>query len=184
MKDFFETIPNQQYSLVHNRCLVHMGHIIDLGCLYWDWSKFFIGKKPVIGVDPQENEIPGTSLFKGAISNFTGKGKLDSLGIAAKLIPHNDGFDTLTWKDFIKKYNINSISVLKVNIEGSEYDLIKSFDHDDFNQIDQIAISFHHFVNPGWWSQTQECLHIIHSNNFQIRDLGIWGWYLCVKNKN
>jgi hypothetical protein len=180
-ENFFRTIPDAQWSLVHKRCLTHNGCIVDLGCLWWDWSKFFFGKKNIIGVDPQENPINGAQLFKGALANFTGKGILDGTGQSAKLIPSNEGFDTLTWNDFIMNYKINDISILKVNIEGEEYNLIKSFSKEDFNKIDQIAISFHHFVNGSWWSQTMECLKIIEENNFEIKDLGIWGWYLCIK---
>ena len=180
--DFFETKkPNCPWSLVHKRCLEHDGSIVDLGCLWWDWSRFFIGKKRIIGIDPTENQIAGTELFKGAISNFNGNGKLTSTEGSGQLIPSVDGFPVLTWTDFTQKYNINSISVLKVNIEGSEYDLMKSFTKENFEKIDQLAISFHHFVNRNWMSRTIESLKIIEDNNFMIKDLGVCGWYLCYK---
>lgn len=182
-ENFFETKkPNYPWSLVHKRCLDHDGIIVDLGCLWWDWSKFFIGKKRIVGVDPNENEIDGTELFRGAISNFSGNGTLTSNGGSGQLIPSKDGFPVLTWDDFTLKYNINSISVLKVNIEGSEYDLIESFNQTHFDKIDQIAISFHHFVNSAWKSRTEESLKIIESNGYLIKDLGVCGWYLCIKN--
>lgn len=180
--DFFRTIPKSSWSTVHNRCLTHDGVIVDLGCLWWDWSSYFIGKKKIIGVDPQEQEKEGTTFFKGAVTDFTGKGQLVGSGQAAKLIQSDTGFNTLTWKDFTEQFNIDSISILKVNVEGEEYKLIPSLTDEDFSKIDQIAISFHHFVNQDWWGKTVECLDIIKKQNFSITDLGIWGWYLCVKN--
>ena len=43
--NIIRTIPEWDYSSVDARCLTHDGDIIDLGCLDWDWSNFFIGKK-------------------------------------------------------------------------------------------------------------------------------------------
>lgn len=181
MSTLFQTIPGQSWSSVDERCLKHSGCIVDLGCLMWDWSRCFVHTKRVIGVDPQENAIPGTTLFKGAIANKTGKAILNGVGEAAQLVPADDGFDTLTWRDFVKQYDIGDISVLKINIEGSEYDLIQALTPEDFDRIDQIAVSFHHWINPTWQSKTDNCLRIIAQYDYDIRDLGVCGWHLCVK---
>lgn len=180
-EDFITTIAGEDFSTVHKRCLEHNGCIVDLGCLYWDWSIFFLGKKRIIGVDPQESEILNTQLFKGAVSNFNGLGRLSNKGETAKIIKSDVGFPVLKWKEFTKMYEIEQISVLKINIEGGEYDLIKSFDDDDFDKIDQIAVSFHHFEDESLKENTVECLQIIQQHNYDIFDLDIYGWFLCVK---
>ena len=182
-EDFITTIVGEDFSTVHKRCLEHNGCIVDLGCLYWDWSIFFLGKKRIIGVDPQENEIINTKLFKGAVSDFTGYGILSTGGETARIVKSDVGFPVLKWKEFKKLYEIDQISVLKINIEGGEYDLIKSFDSDDFDKIDQIAVSFHHFEDESLMENTFECLQIIQQHNYDIFDLGIYGWYLCVKKR-
>ncbi len=58
----------------------------------------------------------------------------------------NGNYEVLSWKDFKKKFAINSISILKINIEGSEWDLIDCFDDEDFYEIDQICVSFHYWL--------------------------------------
>lgn len=176
------TIQNTPWSIVDNRCWAHSGCIVDLGCLSWDWSKIFIGKKRVIGVDPQEQDISNATLFKGAIAPQTGVAALNTTGIAAQLVPASTGFPTLTWPDFVARYCIQDIAILKINIEGGEYDLIPALTADDFLRIDQIAVSFHHFVNPAWYPKTEQCLQILAQHGYAIRSLlEVCGWYLCVK---
>ena len=56
----------------------------------------------------------------------------------------------LDWKTFCNKFEIDKVSVLKLNIEGSEYPLLHSMDSEDFSKINQIAVSFHDWMNPKW----------------------------------
>jgi hypothetical protein len=190
--------PNQDvniWSRIHPRFDRHNGCIVDLGCLGWNknfdditsdnWAGYFFGKKKVIGVDPQENPNEHSELFKGFISTFTGKANLSSNGIGGAMIPNEMGeYDVITWSDFKSKFNIKSISILKVNIEGSEWDLFDSFD--DFDSIDQICVSFHNFLpqfnNQNYNKKTEECIDKIIKNNFTMIDLDIYGWKLFLKN--
>ena len=148
-----QTINNQDYSLVHDYAFQHDGCIIDVGCLGWDWCDKFIGKKRVIGVDPFETAtLEGTELFQGLLGPFNGKSSLDfqQLGSSAMIENSQDNtqqFNILNWKTFCKTFNIDKVSVLKLNIEGSEYPLLHSLDKEDFEKIDQIAVSFHNWMN-------------------------------------
>ena len=45
-----QTMDGFDYSTVNNRCLFDDGVIVDVGCLNWDWSNFFLGKKRVVGI--------------------------------------------------------------------------------------------------------------------------------------
>jgi FkbM family methyltransferase len=168
--NLFETIPGQDYSRVENRCLEHNGCIVDVGCLYWDWSNFFIDKKRVIGIDPFETEKEGVELFKGVIGTFDGTMLMENRGIESTMIDQNSGEHVAVkkWKTFIKEYNIEKISVLKINIEGAEYDLLNSLDNTDFENIDQIAISFHHWIVPEWQPKTFEAIKLLWSKNYDI----------------
>ena len=118
------------WSRVHPRYADHKGCIVDLGCLGWNkdfndktsdnWAGYFFGKKRVIGVDPQENPNPNAELFKGFISSFSGKANLSNNGISGSMIKSSSGdYDVLTWTDFKRKFSIDSISILKINISGS-----------------------------------------------------------------
>jgi hypothetical protein len=84
---------------------------------------------------------------------------------------------------FCDNFNVKKISVLKLNIEGAEYDLLRSFTDEDFNRIDQIVVSFHHRIKPEWLTDTEECIALLESKNYTIQKINsLWDWYLAVKN--
>lgn len=45
MGNLIQTIPGENYSRVDDRAFSHDGCIIDLGCVHWNWSQPFLGKK-------------------------------------------------------------------------------------------------------------------------------------------
>ncbi len=182
--NLFETIPGQDYSRVDVRCLEHDGCSVDVGCLYWDWCNFFIDKKRVIGIDPFETQKEGAELFKGVIGTFDGTMLMENTGIGATMINQNSGEQVVVkkWKTFIKEHNIEKISVLKINIEGAEYDLLNSLDDTDFKNIDQIAISFHDWLVPEWFQKTVDSIQLLLSHNYHmIKTNHPWGWVLFIK---
>jgi FkbM family methyltransferase len=196
MSNLIQTINGYDYSLVDSRCLNNNGCIVDLGCLHWDWSNFFLSKKRIVGADPFEEEtnplIKGETqrvsveLFKGLVSDYDGKVKLSNNGICTSVfnVEGHIECDVITWKNFTKRFNIDDISVLKINIEGGEWDLIKSFDSSDLEKIDQIAISFHDSFHPKGKQLTIECTEKLISHNFnQINTFPEWGWSLFLKNQ-
>jgi len=180
-----QTIKGRDYSTIDSRVFEHNGCVIDIGCLNWDWSSFFIGKKRIIGVDPFENEIIGVELFKGLIGAFDGKTLIKDIGFSSSVFLNNkDGieFPVLSWKNFCKLYNINQISILKINIEGAEYPLLHSLDIKDFKNIDQITISFHDRKNPDWIELTKTSLLLLENVGFEIMKINKkWNWYLARK---
>lgn len=162
----------------------HPGVIVDLGCLDWDWSKYFIGKKRVIGADPLERAIEGTEIYKGLVYNFNGVTKIEDNSIETDMFSGgNTLVGVITWKQFLMAFGIDNISVLKINIEGAEYGLLKSMTNEDFKMIDQIAISFHDWLNPEWEKDTQDCISYLTKNGYNvISTFPQWGWYLAIKN--
>ena len=184
-----------KWSRVHPRFAEHNGCIVDLGCAGWNlnfedktsdnWSGFFFGKKRVVGVDPQEKPNVNAELFNGFVSNFSGKADLNSNGHGASIKKSFDGiYEVLSWKDFKKKFSINSISILKMNIEGSEWDLIDSFDNEDFREIDQMCVSFHYWL-PEFQKdgvlRTIKNINKIISSGYTMTDLGLYGWKHFIK---
>jgi len=185
-----QTINKQDYSLVHDYAFRHDGCIIDVGCLGWDWCHKFIGRKRVIGVDPFETDTPeGTELFQGLLGPFNGKSSLDFQGVGSSAMAENNQddtpqFDVLNWKTFCKTFNIDKVSVLKLNIEGSEYPLLHSLDKDDFEKIDQIAVSFHNWMNGSWDLLTESSIELLKKAGFEIECIyPRLGWYLAVKKE-
>lgn len=128
----------------HPRVWSHKGVIVDLGCLGWDLSKCFLGKKRVIGADPDEKKIPvGAQLFNGFVGNYNGTMRFYKSPIAGRTTAfyRGDGKKPIiSWRHFCRKFEIDSVSLLKMNIEGMEYDLLI---HELDPMPDQIVVSFH-----------------------------------------
>lgn len=187
--EIIHTIDNRDYCTVLKRALTNDGDIVDVGCYTWDWSQFFIGKKRVIGVDPIENYTPeGAELFQGVIGSTDGSSLMNvddvKSTIISKYVDSNNALDVqmVTWKTFCNNYNIDKISVLKVNIEGSEYALLDSMTQEDFDKIDQIAISFHDWLVPEWKHLTEIALTKLKNSGFTLVKINEqWNWYLAFK---
>lgn len=171
-----------RWSRIHPRFLDHDGCIVDLGCLGWDWSKYFFDKKRIIGVDPQGESHKSCEFFKGALSRYNVKGALIGSDLGAKVAVGKTGdFDVLSWRKFKTKFSIENISILKINIEGGEWDLIPTIPKKDFKSIDQIAVSFHDWLDHSRVGDTKKCIDNILGCGFEMIDLGIYGWKLFMK---
>jgi hypothetical protein len=184
-----ETIEGELWSTIDLSSFECDGCIIDLGCLSWNWSTSLIGRKRIIGVDPIENFAPeNVEFFKGVIGPFNGKIKMsiNENNNCTSSISNDDigdEFDMLSWKSFCKKFNIDSVSILKINIEGSEYPFLHSLDKEDFKKINQIVISFHDWLDPNLEYLTKSSLYLLKQNGYTIiSTFKHLGWYLCTKN--
>jgi hypothetical protein len=105
-------------------------------------------------------------------------------GTNSKFNSSGEIVEVKTWNTFIKEYNIDKIAVLKLNIEGTEYDIIDNFNDNDFNNIDQIAVSFHENIVPELKGRTEKTLKLLESKNYKIIKINeAWNWYLAIKNK-
>ena len=60
-----------------------------------------------------------------------------------------DIVEGITWDSLIEKLELkyDIISIVKVDIEGSELDLIESFTLSSVSFIDQLTIEFHDWLN-------------------------------------
>ena len=156
----------------------------------WEWTKIFINKKRIIGADPiEDNELDGTELYQGLVGPFNGKIFLNiektGIGASSTMVMSESNLkecDMISWKNFCKLYNIDKISILKINIEGGEYPLLNSMDIDDFNKIDQIAVSLHDWINPKWTNLTKSTLNLLEKSGFESTlTCEAFGWYLALK---
>jgi hypothetical protein len=140
----------EPHYLFHPRVWAHEGCIIDLGCSGWDWSGCFLGKKRVIGCDPSESQIPeGAELFKGFVGNFSGRIRYDdgNQNRISGLIKGNTEAEMIPLEELLRRFKIESVSLLKMNIEGMEYDLLI---HLKKPVADQMVISFHDYLSSGF----------------------------------
>ena len=187
-----ETIKGEFWSTFDWNSIDNEGCVVDLGCLYWDWSNYWFGVKRVIGVDPFEETTPnGAELFKGVLGPSDCKIKMDKPnsnemeGIVNYNISENeeDLYEMFSWKTFCKRFNINKVSILKINIEGSEYSFLDSLDESDFSKINQIVISFHDWLNPEYKELTKKSIELLKKYGYTVISTYFkYGWYLCIKN--
>ena len=188
-----ETINGQYWSTFDWNSIDNEGCIVDLGCLYWDWSNYWLGTKRVVGIDPFETNTPiGAELFKGVLGpsdcnvTMTKPNNNEIEGVVNYNTDTGDVVEMLSWKTFCKKFNIDKVSILKINIEGSEYSFLDSLDNTDFSKINQIVISFHDdWSNSGYTEEmTKSSIEMLKKNGYTVISTYFkFGWYLCVKNK-
>lgn len=184
-------IDNWNFTQIDDCALLDSGCIVDVGCASWNWSKFFIGKKRVIGIDPYESSIEGAEFFNGLLGPVNGQVKIYRNGGESTTIGSMDldntndyrTFEMLNWKTFCKQFNVESVSVLKINIEGGEYSLLMSMDKSDFSKINQIAVSFHDFENSELEESTKTIIQYLENNGYSHKIIDeTYNWHLFIKS--
>jgi len=171
------------HYLFHRRVWDHVGCVVDLGCGTWDWSRCFLGEKRVIGCDPAEKEIPdGAELFRGFIGNFCGQiNYLDgNQNRVSGLRKGESVAEIITLKELIRRFDLAPISLLKMNIEGMEYDLLI---HLQEPIADQIVVSFHDYPISGISNRraTKAVLDYLSEWYDWVATSKQWGWYVLLR---
>ncbi len=173
------------HYLFHPRTWAHEGCVIDLGCSPWDWSKCFFGKKRVIGCDPSEKEAPaGAELFRGFVGNYRGSIRYDG-GDQNRISSFVGGemeAEVITIDDLMRRFKVDSISLLKMNIEGMEYDLLI---HLQKPVADQMVISFHDYPRSGISNRkaTEAVLGYLSEWYDWCRTSKEWSWYVLLRKE-
>lgn len=192
-KPLEEGLIGEGYFRFHERAFDHDGVVIDLGCLNWNWSAPFSGKKEVVGFDPLEKNCPSWATLRNEIVSVSdGTIELNmpidnkSAKQAASAISR-DGISESV--DLIKSISVNTllnefpkISVLKMNIEMAEYPLLVSAVHPI---ADQLVVSFH----DNSWTKSKTYPHSL--TKMIIQYLSEWyhpietyrscGWWVFLK---
>lgn len=188
MDEFFETIPGNPHTTLHTRVWQHPGAIVDVGCAGWDWSNVFLGKKRVIGLDPDLSVpvVAGAELMQTQLGASNG---VVSFQGSTGFHVDNDSANVpqspiWSWKRFVHAaIDSRGVAALKINAEGAEWPLLASMDEDDFAHIDQIAVSFHDFVWPSMAKSSKSLRGYLHSVGYASRDIySPLGWWLFYKS--
>lgn len=180
---FFETMPGYPHSTVNSRVFEHPGAVVDLGCAGWDWSATFLGRKRVIGVDPYEQHTPpGAELIQATVGPYDGLIRFQGSTIVDAALTGPQA-SMWSWKRFYHaSIDTRGIAILKLNIEASEYALLASMQESDFDNIDQIAVSFHDFAWPGYTKATKAIVGYLESLGYVSKVIySPLGWYLFYK---
>lgn len=132
-----------------DRCLTHLGVIIDIGCYSWDWSQYFLDNgRRVIGFDLNEIRQPaGATLRRQAVMPFEGKFLIRGNNAVDATVmpmwnPTGEEIQSVTLDSVLKEFPMPSL--LKMNAEGAEYPLLLSLREPP---ADQLIVAFHDFAS-------------------------------------
>ena len=67
---------------------------------------------------------------------------------------------------FFQEFNVTQLDLLKMDIEGSELDVIESTNPSVFRKCTQITIEFHSFLRPADRGRVENAIGILASNRF------------------
>lgn len=83
-------------------------------------------------------------------------------------LPQVHQVPTIKLSEIIEIEKIDKIDILKIDIEGYEYELIESFTPEIASRIDQITIEFHDFVNPNLRNRNMDAIEKLMDLGFEM----------------
>lgn len=151
---FLEIYNRQTYSF--KSCKIEKGDVVfDLGSCMGLFSRYAFqnGASEVHAFEPNEDlKDVFESLNKGFNYFYSSKAiyskpvslqKTEDL-LGSKVVEGGLASSNINLNNYIKENNISKIDYLKVDIEGSEYDLFENLDEDFLsNKVKKIAIEYH-----------------------------------------
>jgi len=75
--------------------------------------------------------------------------------------------------DFFALHKIAKVDLLKVDVEGAEFEIFEKFSEHDFKCISQISIEFHDFLDISLRSRMQHCVHRLQTLGYACIHTGI-----------
>ena len=165
------------------------GAIIDVGCANYPQLGLYFAKKNynVYLVDPTrkhklellglEMEYDNITFVDAAIGDRDGKMSFyesDTKISGSLLKGHNNvreisneyEVDVLSINSVLQKYNILNVGLLKLDLEGAEYDLILNSSKTFWSRIDQVYLEFHHHCTEYTYSDTLRCIEVMEQFGF------------------
>jgi FkbM family methyltransferase len=79
--------------------------------------------------------------------------------------------------DLIKKYEINEIGLIKMDVEGSEWDILNNFDENLAKKVKQISVEFHDFYGKKYREKSASVIHHLKQLGYKFEHKpGFWGF--------
>jgi len=119
--------------------------ILDLGCRGFGFTAYFRGLEHfVVAVDM--DELPEFMEYKRlAITDYTGYIGIDKpMDKQATHVCHGDDVECMTLADFTKSVDVRFWDLIKMDVEGSEYEIIMDLKEPPGTQL---SIEFHLHTN-------------------------------------
>lgn len=161
--------------------------VIDLGAGYGDEAAYLSQISPNVKYLAVEAQPVIYECISNTFRNFNTESKVSPFVISdnpdikfisqysyASVGSIPEGYieiPTIKWNDFLTRYGIKNIDLLKMNIEGGEKPLLESID--DFSIIKRLVISCHDFRannNEGEFFRTKDAvISILEKNGYTIK---------------
>jgi len=155
-------IVNTFFKKDYGSISVNKKTVLDIGANIGDTAIFYVlnGAKEVIGIEPfpknfnyaqkniNDNNLGNIKLLLAGCSSKKEIIKIDpehQSNIESKIRNFENGIDIpiLTLGDIIKKFEIPKNSILKIDCEGCEYDIIKNVPNEVISYFSSIQIEYH-----------------------------------------
>lgn len=158
--------------------------IIDVGCANYPQLGLFFAKKNynVYLVDPTrkhksdllrlEKEYDNIRFVDAAIGLSDGKMSFfeSDSKISGSLLQSHRNVDDLSTEynvdvfsidSLLIKYNISKVGLLKLDLEGAEFDLILNSSKSIWSSINQVYVEFHHHCTEYSYKDTLKCVEVL-----------------------
>jgi FkbM family methyltransferase len=165
--------------------------VVDLGACrgeFIDEMNEFYNIKKAILVEANPTNFknltnkPNYVLYNNVISSISGETVLfyedtKSPYNGSKVFNYFDGVEhrikSIKLEEIMIENNISYIDLLKIDIEGSEYDVMLNISDDCYSKIKQITVEFHDFVDNNLKEATENVIKKLESLGFSRISKGI-----------
>ena len=112
---------------------------------------------------------------------LSSKGKKSKVMFTLLSEKTDDGIEVtaLTTSSMAKKLGHSHIDVLKMDIEGAEYDVIKSLISESSIRPNMILVEFHHRFKGLSKQDTKDAVYQLRQEGYKITDISITGREMC-----
>lgn len=170
------------------------GIVLDIGANIGSFSIYCASKgATVYAVEPEPNNLialrsnielnsmqKSITVFDYGISDFNGTAVINNAGGGSTIKDGKDGstINIISFNDFLIQNNIDEVDVLKIDIEGSEKELILGASRESLNKCNYITMEFDIRVGDSLGAMVQKLSETHHVRTMGSWERGgmIWGW--------
>ena len=166
---FLKSLPNNCIQFLNKVDLKPGDIIVDIGANIGDVSNYFVTKGCIVqSYEPNPSciefmklrfkNIPNITIHEGAVSNYEGQASFyvtTNSSLSSSLINRSNEYETVEVKTkiygitSILKKNPGRIKLIKIDIEGAEYDLLDESIKPELSSIfDYCAVEVHYNKMP------------------------------------
>lgn len=165
--------------------------VVDLGACRGEFigelENFFKVKKAIlVEANPTNFKTlinkPNYVLYNNAVSNVANETIIfyedtKSPYNGSKIFNYFNGVEhkikTITLEELMTENNIDYIDILKIDIEGSEYEVMSNISDECYSKIRQITVEFHDFVDSNLKIKTENVIQKLESLGFSRISKGV-----------